>query len=193
MTCACGCGKPVGKRKGSRYAPHHSARSRPRSVWFADWEGRWRVSGRDGRSYVWARVVLENERGRELSPDEIVHHHNRDCGDDRVENLELTTQSEHMRGHHARGESYVPTDADRAKAIAASRLPRETTDLIVLMWRNGFTSAQIADAIGWQSPGAVRQHIGNLRERGYELPLGNTRKRRVVEAEATGASIRRAA
>lgn len=47
------------------------------------------------------RVVVENHIGRLLEDDEHVHHENEDPSDNRIENLELMTHSEHA-GHHSR-------------------------------------------------------------------------------------------
>jgi len=42
-------------------------------------------------------LVMEAHLGRFLLPEEEVHHINRIITDDRIENLELTTHSEHRR------------------------------------------------------------------------------------------------
>lgn len=53
-----------------------------------------------GTGYVLAhRIVLEQKLGRLLQPHEVVHHKNGDKHDNSVENLELTTASEHTRHH----------------------------------------------------------------------------------------------
>ncbi len=47
---------------------------------------------------MWARIVMENQLGRPLLVDEVVHHINGDSTDDRPENLALfASHSEHMR------------------------------------------------------------------------------------------------
>ena len=49
------------------------------------------------------RLVMERALGRFLTSDEVVHHINGDKLDNRIENLELTSRSEHMRNHIADG------------------------------------------------------------------------------------------
>lgn len=64
-------------------------------------DGRTVITCRDGSTVLYARAVMEAELSRALSPDELVHHKNGDCTDDRPENLALTTRSAHINMHRA--------------------------------------------------------------------------------------------
>lgn len=76
---------------------------------FVDANGYVRVSGqqdhpranRSGQVYEHI-LVMEQQLGRLISRDEIVHHRNGNKSDNRIENLELTTHAEHMRIHDVR-------------------------------------------------------------------------------------------
>jgi hypothetical protein len=48
------------------------------------------------------RLVVESYLGRKLLPDEIVHHINGDKTDNRIENLEVMSRSEHCVLHKPR-------------------------------------------------------------------------------------------
>lgn len=74
----------------------------------------------DGRKVKEHRYVMEQHIGRPLTRGEEVHHLNRDKTDNRIENLQLMTATEHALLHNSRREyrsGYTLdnlTDEDRA-------------------------------------------------------------------------------
>jgi hypothetical protein len=62
-------------------------------------KGRLMVCCRDGTVLWFSRAVVAAHIGRLLRPAEIVHHVNGDPTDDRIENLQVTTRSEHIEIH----------------------------------------------------------------------------------------------
>jgi len=119
--CECGCGRATkiaartnrrwGHVKGEplRYIVGHSGVSNTNGckIWYRDRRsGRWVVRGRNGKNYLWYRIVIENEIGRQLTRHETVHHLNGDSGDDRLENLQLLSLSEHSRLHAIERQSW---------------------------------------------------------------------------------------
>jgi hypothetical protein len=62
------------------------------------------------------RIIMENHLGRYLSGDELVHHDNEIKNDNRIENLILTTRSEHSK-HHAKPMAVVKLKCPECKTL----------------------------------------------------------------------------
>lgn len=64
----------------------------------------------DGKYILEHRLIMANYLKRDLTKEEVIHHINGIKDDNRIENLELTTQSEHVfKEGHLNGKKYKVT------------------------------------------------------------------------------------
>ena len=71
----------------------------------------WGAEGLRGHRYAYEHVVvMVRHIGRPLASGEIVHHLNGDQTDNRLKNLRVMTQSEHMRLHNRERKAPIPDD-----------------------------------------------------------------------------------
>lgn len=106
---------------------------------------------RSGYIYIWIdddyiaehTHVMQQHIGRKLTPDEVVHHKNRDRGDNRLENLELMTKRDHALEHTA--ERLAARKLVRAKKC---KLHIDQVAVIRRKLANGATSKALAQEFG---------------------------------------------
>lgn len=122
--CECGCGQEIPliskhRREVRRFSNGHNRRGKmhPNSIRWREHNNRWKggsyvtIGGyimilkpdhpeADCHGYVYEhRFVMEQKIGRLLKSEEHIHHINRDRKDNRPENLQIVSNSEHRYLH----------------------------------------------------------------------------------------------
>ena len=99
------------------------------------------------------RYIMEQYLGRELTRSEVVHHKDGDKANNDIENLELTTLSEHTRRHQL---GNIPSEETRQKISEAleghkstnRKLDDDQVERIKELHNDGVSNRKIAQMFG---------------------------------------------
>lgn len=83
------------------------------------------------------RLIMQNHLGRKLTFNEVVHHINGDQKDNRIENLQVLTRSEHAKLHWASGDYNITTANTPARIAARDKTAAERGKKVMISDTNG--------------------------------------------------------
>ena len=117
---------------------------------------------------------MENHIGRKLNRNEVVHHKNGNKIDNRIENLEIMSLSEHSKIHMS-GKSVSKETKEKIKKsllgrpnISDRKLSKENVEKILEMKKQGYSNRKLAKFFG-VCPQTVNNIINNKTYKNWEL------------------------
>lgn len=100
------------------------------------------------------RYIMEQHLGRKLNRNEVVHHKNGNKRDNRIENLEIMSLSEHTRIHKT-GEKLSEETREKIKYfrlgkpnISCRKLSDESVEKMREMKKQGYSNRKLAEIFG---------------------------------------------
>lgn len=118
-----------------------------------------------------SRVVMEKFIGRELGSNEVVHHINGDSLDDRIENLQLMSRSEHTSFHLLRDREYFKGP----KSLAWNK--RVTNEKVYRLAVLGYSYREIAKELNVRSHHTISRRVALMTDGQKEVIESSKRKR----------------
>jgi hypothetical protein len=115
----------------------------------ADLKSNYRAAKVEGRRIDMHRRIMEQHLGRRLTRGEIVHHINGDKMDNRIENLQIMSRSEHTKHHIAAGDYVSVLDArdhvPRGEESSNAKLTEDDIRTILRRRAAGQTCREVAE------------------------------------------------
>lgn len=145
--CQCGCGGETTLDR--RDVPHRFIRGHNRTNTGLGWkeQGCWylRVAGKKKALH---RFIMETVLGRELRPDEIVHHADHNPLNNDPANLVVVSRAEHMRIHSRAGRPPRWTDQEKGRLLELRQAGMTIQDCSAVLQRPYFGTRVQAAKLG---------------------------------------------
>lgn len=124
---------------------------------FCNKDGRWLVRKRKGGIEPWARILYQNYilNGEEIPKGFLIHHRDKNSGNDKIENLEMITKTKHNSIHHKGREKSIE---EKRKISENKRGKRKNPHSLE-------TRKKISEKLkGKEKPPRSLQHIENIKK-----------------------------